>query len=51
MERSRLKGTKVEDRITLVKILCENGYTVRIVQGRSPEGKKQTYIEYWEEEA
>lgn len=51
MERNRLKVTKVEDRVTFVKILCENGYTVRIVQGRSPEGKKQTYIEYWEEEA
>lgn len=49
MERNRLKVTKVEDRITLVKILCENGYTVRIVTDRS-EGKKQTYIEYWEEE-
>ena len=48
MERQRLKVTKVEDRAALVRILSENGYTVRIVTDRA-DGKKQTYVEYWEE--
>lgn len=49
MERKRLKVVKVDDRVALVKILSENGYTVRIITDRA-DGKKQTYVEYWEED-
>ena len=48
LERSRLEVSKVEDRLTLVKILVLNGYTARIVTDKV-DGKKVTFIEYWKE--
>lgn len=48
MERNRLEVSKIEDRLTLVKILVVNGYTARIVTEKT-DGKKITFIEYWKE--
>lgn len=48
MERNRLEVVKVDDRLTIIKILATNGYTTRIVEDRS-SGKKITYVEYWRE--
>lgn len=45
---SRLKIKKVEDRLTIAKILIDNDYTVR--QVRQKRGKSNSYdymIEYW----
>lgn len=48
MERNRLAVVKIEDRVTIIKILAVNGYTTRIVEDKS-SGKKITYVEYWRE--
>ena len=45
---SRVKINRLEDRLTVAKILVDNGYTVR--QAREKRGKTNTYdylIEYW----
>lgn len=49
MERYKLEAAKVEDRLTLIKILVVNGYTARIVIEKV-NNKKVTYVEYWREE-
>lgn len=48
MNRQRLEVAKVDDRLTVVKILAVNGYSTRIVTDKS-DGKKVTYVEYWKE--
>lgn len=48
MERQRLEALLKEDRLTVIKILVMNGYTARIITVKE-DGKKKTYIEYWEE--
>ena len=48
MERNRLEVSKIEDRLTLVKILVLNGYSAMIVTEKT-DGKKVTFIEYWKE--
>ena len=48
MNRIEIKGK--EDRLTIVKILADNGYTVRIVSGAKDGSKtKTTFVEYWKE--
>ena len=48
MNRYRLEVQLKEDRLTVIKILVMNGYTARIITAVE-NGKKKTYIEYWEE--
>ena len=48
MERHRLEVQLKEDRMTVVKILALNGYCTRIITV-PVDGKKKTFIEYWEE--
>lgn len=48
MQRNRLEVQLREDRMTVVKILALNGYCTRIIT-TTVDGKKKTYIEYWEE--
>lgn len=48
MNRQRLEVAKVDDRLTVIKILAINGYVTQIVTEKN-EGKKVTYVEYWKE--
>lgn len=49
MGRQRLNVAKVEDRLAVIKVLAVNGYCTKIVTDKK-DGKKVTFIEYWEEE-
>lgn len=45
---SKMKINRLEDRLTIAKILVDNGYTVR--QAREKRGKSNAFdylIEYW----
>ena len=45
----KLKIDKVDDRLTIAKILVDNDYTVRLAKVRPSTGQKATtYLEYWE---
>ena len=47
---NRLEIDKVEDRLTVAKILIANKYTVRQVAVKSGNGKKgTTYLEFYKE--
>ncbi len=48
MKRHRLEVQLREDRLTVVKILAINSYCTKIITV-TENGKKKTYIEYWEE--
>lgn len=44
----RIEIKSAEDRLTIVRILAANGYTVRIVSGTKQGSKsKTTYVEAW----
>lgn len=45
----RIKVSKKEDRLTLVQILADNGYTVRIEQERKEGSKIYTYYVAYQE--
>ena len=46
---NRLRIDKVDDRLTIAKILVDNDYTVRLVRVRPSTGQKATtYLAYWE---
>ena len=46
--RKRILIKKQEDRLTLVKILADNDYTVRIARERRGKGTTYDYfVEYW----
>lgn len=49
MDKQRLEVRLIDDRNALVRILVNNGYTVRILADKS-DGKKATFVEYWKEE-
>lgn len=50
MERQTIEIEKVEDRLTVAKILIANKYTVRQVAVKSGNGKKgATYLEFYKE--
>lgn len=47
---NRIEIKSKEDRLIVVKILADNGYTVRIISGTKEGSKiKTTYVEYWKD--
>ncbi len=45
---NRIEIKSKEDRLTAVKILADNGYTVRIISGVKEGSKMKTmFVEYW----
>lgn len=50
MDKQRLEVKLVDDRNALIRILANNGYTVRIITANNADGKKATFVEYWKEE-
>lgn len=48
-KRHRIAVKLNADKEALVKVLTQNGYTVRIVTGKE-NGAKTTFVEYWKEE-
>lgn len=48
-KRHRIVVKLNADKEALVKVLTQNGYTVRIITDKV-DGKKATCVEYWREE-